>query len=111
MWKRYVVWNIVVCAVEVTCGRLNQYISDFSVVWLLLQLTHTMDNFEKQFENLDVQSATMERSVRAATALSTPEDEVDELMRAVADEHGLEFKGAVDSIQVLCWVPSVPMLA
>jgi charged multivesicular body protein 1 len=59
-----------------------------------------MDNFEKQFDELDIQSAVMEKSVRSATSMSTPEDEVESLMQQVADEHGLELKGNVDSIQV-----------
>ena len=59
-----------------------------------------MDNFEKQFEALDIQSAVMEKSVRSATAMSSPEEDVDLLMRQVADEHNLKIKGDVDDIQV-----------
>lgn len=50
---------------------------------LCKQLTNTMDNFEKQFEALDIQSSVMEKSVRATTAMSTPEEDVELLMRQV----------------------------
>lgn len=51
-----------------------------------------MDQFERQFEDLDVQTSYMEGAMSQTTAQSTPLDEVDELMQKVADEHGLELK-------------------
>ena len=51
-----------------------------------------MDQFEKQFENLDVQSGYMEERIGGATTLSTPIDEVDSLINAVADEYGLDVQ-------------------
>ena len=59
-----------------------------------------MDKFEKQFENIDVQTGVMESSMGAATSLSTPEDQVDSLIQQVADEHGLEVAGMLDAAQV-----------
>ncbi|KAF9908481.1 Vacuolar-sorting protein SNF7, partial [Lobosporangium transversale] len=50
-----------------------------------------MEKFEKQFEDLDVQTQYMENTMGNQSALTTPQDEVDTLMHQVADEHGLEL--------------------
>ena len=55
----------------------------------LQQVSHTMDQFERQFENLDVQSECVEAAMSSSMALSTPQDQVDSLMQQVADEHNL----------------------
>lgn len=55
-----------------------------------------MDKFEQQFEDLDVRSAYMEGTMDNTTSLSTPEDQVTELMSQVADEHGLSLAGQLD---------------
>jgi len=47
-----------------------------------------MDRFEKQFENLDIQSQYMENAMSGATMQFTPEDEVRQLMQKTADEAG-----------------------
>jgi len=60
----------------------------------------TMDVFEKQFEQLDLVLATMENSMNMATASVMPEDQVETLMRQVADENGLELAQDLDSIAV-----------
>ena len=57
----------------------------------LTQVSQTMEQFEKAFENLDVQSEVVEAAMGASTALSTPADQVTALMQAVADEHQLEL--------------------
>lgn len=49
-----------------------------------------MDQFEKQFENLDIQSEFVENAMNAQASLSTPEDDVNMLVQQVADEHNLE---------------------
>lgn len=51
-----------------------------------------MDRFEHEFENLDVQSGVMENTMNATTTLTTPQNEVDALMKQVADEAGLVLK-------------------
>ncbi len=48
-----------------------------------------MDQFERQFENLDVQSECVEAAMSSSMSLSTPPDQVDALMQQVADEHNL----------------------
>ncbi|EKF31811.1 hypothetical protein MOQ_004348 [Trypanosoma cruzi marinkellei] len=55
-----------------------------------------MDNFEKQFETMDVASEYMENAIGQTTATSMPEDEVNTLMAQVADEHGLDIKQHLD---------------
>lgn len=56
----------------------------------LEKIANTMQQFEKQFENLDLQTQVVDGVMSAQAALSTPEDEVASLVQQVADEHGLE---------------------
>ncbi|KAK9808978.1 hypothetical protein WJX72_007338 [[Myrmecia] bisecta] len=58
----------------------------------LERVAATMDQFERQFENLDIQSEFVENAMSNQAAMSTPEDEVTNLMQQVADEHGLEVQ-------------------
>ena len=53
-------------------------------------MSETMDSFEKQFVNMEVQAEFMESSMAGSTSLSTPEGEVSSLMQQVADDYGLE---------------------
>merc|ERR1719447_1105742 len=69
----------------------------------LEKVSAMMDKFEKQFEQLDVQTQVMDESMNASTTLSVPQGQVDSLMQQVADEHGLEINmelpdSATDSI-------------
>lgn len=57
----------------------------------LEKVAENMDLFEKQFENLDVQTEFVESAMGNTSALSTPPEEVATLMQQIADEHGLEF--------------------
>lgn len=57
----------------------------------LEQVAATMDQFEKQFENLDIQSEFVNDAMNNQAAMSTPEDEVNTLMQQVADENSLEL--------------------
>ncbi|CAL5221556.1 g3776 [Coccomyxa viridis] len=56
----------------------------------LEKVASTMEQFEQQFENLDVQSQFVESAMNNQASLSTPEEDVNMLMQQVADEHGLE---------------------
>lgn len=51
-----------------------------------------MNAFEKQFENLDVQTGVMDDAMNRQAALTTPPDQVNLLLQQIADEHGLEAK-------------------
>ncbi len=57
----------------------------------LSQVSHTMDQFERAFENLDVQSECVETAMSASTALTTPPEDVAALLQQVAEEHNLEL--------------------
>jgi len=57
----------------------------------LMKLGGLMDQFEHQFENLDIQVQVMDSAISQSTTLNTPEGQVDALMKEVADEHGLEL--------------------
>ncbi|KAI5075361.1 hypothetical protein GOP47_0009437 [Adiantum capillus-veneris] len=57
----------------------------------LQKMSETMDNFEKQFVNMEVQAEFIESAMAGSTSLSTPEDEVNVLMQQVADDYGLEI--------------------
>jgi charged multivesicular body protein 1 len=57
-------------------------------------ITATMDAFERQVEDIDVRTGVMEKSMEGATAVLTPDDEVQNLINAVADEHGLDLDAA-----------------
>ncbi|KAK9742477.1 hypothetical protein RND81_03G175700 [Saponaria officinalis] len=56
----------------------------------LQKMSETMDQFEKQFINMEVQAEFMDSSMAGSTSLSTPETEVNSLMQQVADDYGLE---------------------
>jgi division protein CdvB (Snf7/Vps24/ESCRT-III family) len=60
-----------------------------------------MDHFERSFEDMDVRSEYVEQTMNSSTTAAMPEEQVDELMQMVADEHGLKmsdvFKSAVGS--------------
>jgi len=57
----------------------------------LEQISGLMDKFEKQFEDLDVQSSYMENTMSSSSTTNVPVNDVDNLMQAVADEAGLEL--------------------
>ncbi|VDK17421.1 unnamed protein product [Anisakis simplex] len=57
----------------------------------LEKVQNLMDRFEKDFENLDVQSATMEGSMNATTTLNAPQAQVNALIQEAADKAGLEL--------------------
>lgn len=53
------------------------------VGWLCVQITSTMSKFEGLFEDLDVHTQVMDSAMSTATTLSTPESQVDSLMKQV----------------------------
>ena len=54
-------------------------------------ISKVMDQFEKSFENMDVRSEYVEQTMNSSTTAAMPEEQVDELMQMVADEHGLKM--------------------
>jgi charged multivesicular body protein 1 len=57
----------------------------------LEKVTHIMDQFERDFEHLDVQTQTMDEAMSGVTTLNVPEEQVENLMQQAADEAGLEL--------------------
>lgn len=57
----------------------------------LEKISALMDKFEKEFEDLDVQSQVMEGTMNSSSTLTVPSADVDKLMAKVADEAGLEL--------------------
>jgi len=55
------------------------------------KISTIMDKFEQQFEDLDVKAAYMDTAMNATTASATPVDQVDDLVKMVADENNLEL--------------------
>ena len=62
------------------------------------QISYTMEEFEKQFADMDVKSGYMEGAMEASTAMSTPPDQVDNLIQMVADEAGLDASLQLDGL-------------
>lgn len=49
------------------------------------KMATTMDQFEKAFEDMDIKTNTMESAMDASTCMSTPPEEVDQLLAQVYD--------------------------
>jgi len=64
------------------------------------KISKIMDTFEKQFETMDVTSEYMENAIGSTTSLTTPEDQVNDLMGQIADENNLNVQltlGGIDA--------------
>ena len=61
----------------------------------LEKVSKIMEQFEKQFMDLDVKSGVLESTMSSATTLTTPQNEVDSLIKQVAEENGLEIMNKV----------------
>ncbi|XP_070575778.1 charged multivesicular body protein 1a-like [Ptychodera flava] len=66
----------------------------------LQKVSAVMEKFEKQFEDLDVHTSVLEDSMGTATTLTTPTDQVDDLIKQVAEENGLEVMTQLNDVQV-----------
>jgi len=58
----------------------------------LERISLVMDKFESQFSDLDVQTSYMEDAMSSTTAVSTPQDQIDQLMRQTAEEANIELQ-------------------
>ncbi|CAH8678274.1 unnamed protein product [Schistosoma rodhaini] len=67
----------------------------------LEKLEKVMSKFESQFEDLDIRSLTMENSMRNIFTLSAPEDEINSLIKQVAEENSLEVSHAIADAPVV----------
>ncbi len=62
------------------------------------EISKIMDKFESQFEDLDVKAEYMEGTMNATTATTTPAEQVDGLIKMVADENDLELGEAFSEL-------------
>lgn len=65
-----------------------------------------MSKFEDLFEDLDVHTQVMDSAMSTATTLSTPEGQVDSLMKQVLYTTGDQSRLALDFVNVGFWVNS-----
>nr|XP_043891931.1 charged multivesicular body protein 1a isoform X2 [Solea senegalensis] len=56
----------------------------------LQKVSAVMDKFESQVQNLDVHTSVMEDSMSSAMTLTTPQEQVDDLIQQIAEQNGLE---------------------
>merc|ERR1712109_375993 len=63
----------------------------------LQKISEVMDKFESQFEDLDVHTSVMENAMGQATTTNTPASQVDDLIKQVAEESGLEISSQMVS--------------
>jgi charged multivesicular body protein 1 len=66
-----------------------------------------MDKFESQFADLDVQTSYMEDTMSATTAVSTPQDQIDQLLKQTAEEANIELQHDLDAKDLEA-VPDLP---
>ncbi|GBL90849.1 Charged multivesicular body protein 1a [Araneus ventricosus] len=57
----------------------------------LQKVSAVMEQFEQQFEDLDVRTSVVEDAMGSATTTSTPLAQVDSLIQQVAEENGLDI--------------------
>jgi len=64
----------------------------------LEKIQGVMDKFESTFEDLDVHSSVIENAMGQATTTSTPANQVDDLIKMVADEAGMDISAQMASV-------------
>ncbi|KAI5105612.1 charged multivesicular body protein 1a, partial [Silurus meridionalis] len=64
----------------------------------LQKVSAVMDKFESQVQNLDVHTSVMEDSMSSATTLTTPQQQVDDLIVQIAEESGLEVMDQLNEL-------------
>merc|ERR1719461_1687301 len=65
------------------------------------QISKTMDKFEEQFTDMDLNAQYMEQAMDMSTAQTTPANQVDELMSAIADENGIDLESQLQEADPL----------
>ncbi|XP_037834369.1 charged multivesicular body protein 1a isoform X2 [Kryptolebias marmoratus] len=64
----------------------------------LQKVSAVMDKFESQVQNLDVHTSVMEDSMSSAMTLTTPQDQVDDLIHQIAEQNGLEVMDQLNQL-------------
>lgn len=73
----------------------------------LERISMVMDKFENQFEDLDASTNYYESATNNVNALTTPQEQVDDLMNQIADEAGIEMKQGLNETKVEINTPPV----
>ncbi|CAH6722744.1 vacuolar protein-sorting-associated protein 46 [[Candida] jaroonii] len=73
----------------------------------LERISMVMDKFENQFEDLDASTNYYESATNNVNALTTPQEQVDDLMNQIADEAGIEMKQGLNETKVEINAPPV----
>ena len=55
------------------------------------KIANTMDQFEQNFESLDIVEENINMSLGQTMATSTPQEQVDKLISQVADEYNIDI--------------------
>lgn len=76
----------------------------------LERISLVMDKFENQFEDLDALTNYYESATNNVNALTTPQEQVDELMSQIADEAGIEMKQGLNETKVEINSPPVSVI-
>ena len=66
----------------------------------LVKMTETMSNFEKLFDDLDVNSAMMDQVFDNVNAGTVNEGEVNQLIAQVAQQNGMKLSEDFDNVQI-----------
>ena len=66
----------------------------------LVKMTETMANFEKLFDDLDVNSAMMDQVFDNVNAGTVNEGEVNQLIAQVAQQNGMKLSDDFDAVQI-----------
>ncbi|EGV66365.1 vacuolar protein sorting protein 46 [Yamadazyma tenuis ATCC 10573] len=66
----------------------------------LERISMVMEKFETQFEDLDASTNYYESATNNVSALTTPQEQVDDLMSQIADEAGIEMKQGLNETKV-----------
>lgn len=69
------------------------------------KISNTMEQFESQFETLDVRTKFMDSAISNTTATATPQDEVTGLMNQVGENIGIQVSAELDSQGLPVTVP------
>uniref|UniRef100_A0AAX7TCF7 Charged multivesicular body protein 1a n=1 Tax=Astatotilapia calliptera TaxID=8154 RepID=A0AAX7TCF7_ASTCA len=64
----------------------------------LQKVSAVMDKFESQVQNLDVHTSVMEDSMSSAMTLTTPQEQVDDLIHQIAEQNGLEVMDQLNQL-------------
>ncbi|XP_027864825.1 charged multivesicular body protein 1b-like isoform X3 [Xiphophorus couchianus] len=78
-----------------TSARVDAVASRVQTAVTMNQISALMNQFERHFETLDVQTVLMEDTMGSTSMLTTPQNEVDTLLREMADEAGLDLSVAL----------------